>query len=164
MTIDSVLRSDESGVVLSALYQLPITSYHLPSSPTGMELSCRELVEKTRSETGGEKSKGDGVQPFLIESVYFSNKIRAGGSLSALHPPNLIIAKYRKKQLDYSLVCGYIYNMKDRPREKDRMIHVRFTEEERRRLKAYCALCGVSMQEYIRLTVLKNLRKKRGGG
>ena len=53
--------------------------------------------------------------------------------------------------------------MKDRPREKDRMIHVRFTEEERRRLKAHCALSGISMQEYIRLAVLKNLGKKRGG-
>lgn len=61
------------------------------------------------------------------------------------------------------MICGYIYNMKDRPREKDRMIHVRFAEEERRRLKAHCALNGVSMQEYIREIVLKKLSRAKGG-
>ena len=49
--------------------------------------------------------------------------------------------------------------MKDRNREKNSMIHVRFTEDERRKLKAICALKGISMQEYIRGLVHKALKR-----
>jgi predicted DNA binding CopG/RHH family protein len=66
-------------------------------------------------------------------------------------------------RLDSVVDCGYIPNMEDRRRSKDSMVHVRFTEEERRQLKAHCALQGMSMQEYIRAVVLKKLvrQKKR---
>ena len=50
--------------------------------------------------------------------------------------------------------------MKDRDREKDSMVHVRFTEGERRQIKAMCALQGVSMQEYIRALILKDIKRK----
>jgi hypothetical protein len=149
--------------MFSVSYQLPITSYQLPSSPIATKLSRKQLAEETELEYGGEKSTGGGIQPFLVESVYFSNKSRVGRALSVLHPPYLKAAKYHNKLLGLGLICGYIYNMKDRPREKDRMIHVRFTEEERRRLKAHCAKRGISMQEYIRLAVLKGLQRKKGG-
>ncbi len=39
------------------------------------------------------------------------------------------------------------------------MLHIRFTESERRRIKAHCALQGVSMQEYVRALVLGRLAK-----
>jgi len=42
------------------------------------------------------------------------------------------------------------------------MVHVRFTETERRKMKAICALRGTSMQEYIRALVLKGLEKQKG--
>ena len=51
--------------------------------------------------------------------------------------------------------------MKDRNKDKDRMVHIRFTEEERRKLKANCALKGISMQEYIRELVQKALKRGR---
>ena len=53
--------------------------------------------------------------------------------------------------------------MKDRNREKNSMIHVRFTEDERRKLKAICALKGVSMQEYVRELVQKALKRLERG-
>jgi predicted DNA binding CopG/RHH family protein len=53
-------------------------------------------------------------------------------------------------------------NMKDRAREKNSMIHVRFTEPERRKIKAICALEGFQMQEYIRVLVLKDLKRRKG--
>lgn len=65
------------------------------------------------------------------------------------------------KSLDTQHHCGYIHNMKDRNREKNSMVHVRFTENERRKLKAICALKGVSMQEYIRELVQKALKRGR---
>lgn len=43
---------------------------------------------------------------------------------------------------------------------KNSMVHIRFTEAERRKLKAISALEGVSMQEYIRQHVLKRLEKR----
>ena len=51
--------------------------------------------------------------------------------------------------------------MQDRHREKDSMIHVRFTEAEQRRIKAACALKGISMQEYIRGLVVADLAKRK---
>ena len=63
------------------------------------------------------------------------------------------------KPVDLELDSGYIYNMADRNREKDSMIHVRFTEEERRKLKAICAMKGISMQEYLRELVLNALKR-----
>ena len=51
--------------------------------------------------------------------------------------------------------------MEDRHREKNSMVHVRLTEVERRRMKALCALEGMSMQEYIRTLVLEDLKRKR---
>ncbi len=47
-------------------------------------------------------------------------------------------------------------------KEMDSMVHVRFTEPERRKMKAICALDGISMQEYIRALILKDLQKKKG--
>jgi len=52
--------------------------------------------------------------------------------------------------------------MPDRWRKTDRMLLIRFTEEERREIKAHCALQGLSMQEYIRALVMKDLAKKKG--
>jgi len=43
------------------------------------------------------------------------------------------------------------------------MVHIRFTETERREMKSICALEGKSMQEYVRELVLKDLAKKKGG-
>lgn len=54
-----------------------------------------------------------------------------------------------------------MYNMKDRDRKKDSMVHVRFTEPERRKMKAICALQGITMQEYIRALVLADLEMKK---
>jgi len=53
--------------------------------------------------------------------------------------------------------------MKDRKREKGSMVHIRFTEAERRKLKAICALKGFSMQEYIRDIILNEMRKWEKG-
>ena len=39
------------------------------------------------------------------------------------------------------------------------MVHIRFTEAERRKLKALCALKGLSMQEYIRDIILLEMNK-----
>ncbi len=41
------------------------------------------------------------------------------------------------------------------------MVHVRFTEPERRKMKAICALQGITMQEYIRALVLTDLEVKK---
>jgi len=41
------------------------------------------------------------------------------------------------------------------------MVHVRFTEPERRKMKAICALQGITMQEYIRALVLADLEMKK---
>ena len=49
--------------------------------------------------------------------------------------------------------------MRDRNRLKNSMVHIRFTDAERRRLKAVSALEGASMQEYIRQLVIKRLEK-----
>jgi len=49
--------------------------------------------------------------------------------------------------------------MKDRKRVKGSMVHIRFTEAERRKLKALCALKGLSMQEYIRDIILLEMNK-----
>ncbi len=65
------------------------------------------------------------------------------------------------KLLDKNICSCYIYIMKDRNKDKDRMVHIRFTEEERRKLKANCALKGISMQEYIRELVQKALKRGR---
>ena len=42
------------------------------------------------------------------------------------------------------------------------MVHIRFTEPERRKMKAVCALEGISMQEYIRALVLQDLKRRKG--
>lgn len=44
----------------------------------------------------------------------------------------------------------------------DSMVHVRFTEAERRKIKAICALEGFQMQEYIRALVLQDLKRRKG--
>ena len=49
--------------------------------------------------------------------------------------------------------------MKDRNEDKDRMVHIRLTEVERRRLKSICAIKGVSMQEHIHELILKSLKR-----
>lgn len=41
------------------------------------------------------------------------------------------------------------------------MVHIRFTEPERRKMKAICALQGLNMQEYIRALVLADLATKK---
>ena len=90
-----------------------------------------------------------------------------GAESSGPAPPNplkneqSINSVCQEKSLDTQHQCGYIHNMKDRNREKNSMVHVRFTENERRELKAICALKGVSMQEYIRELVQKALKRGR---
>ena len=54
--------------------------------------------------------------------------------------------------------------MKDGNRNKDSMVHVRFTEDERRKLKAHCALEGITMQEFIRAASLEILAKTKRKG
>jgi predicted DNA binding CopG/RHH family protein len=52
--------------------------------------------------------------------------------------------------------------MRNGRNEKESMIHVRFTEDERRKLKAKCALLGITMQEYIRDVVLRCMASEAG--
>jgi hypothetical protein len=80
------------------------------------------------------------------------------------YPQNLMGRAYWKLGLDFIVSCGYVYNMQDRKRQKNSMVHVRFTEKERRILKAHCALEGITMQEYIRAVVLKKLPDMGKGG
>lgn len=51
--------------------------------------------------------------------------------------------------------------MKDKRRIANKMVHVRFTDLERRKLKAFCAIQGMSMQELIRKIVSEHIAKKR---
>ncbi|MFH1372506.1 MAG: hypothetical protein ABII79_01745 [bacterium] len=53
--------------------------------------------------------------------------------------------------------------MRNKKGDIDHGLLVRFTEDERRKLKAHCALQGVSMQEYVRMLVLQDLEKQRKG-
>ena len=98
-----------------------------------------------------------------------SQNTNVGVESSSPAPPNPSKNKHsinsvcQDKSLDTRHHCGYIYNMKDRNREKNSMIHVRFTEDERRKLKAICALKGVSMQEYVRELVQKALKRLKRG-
>ena len=52
--------------------------------------------------------------------------------------------------------------MADKEQVMDSMVHVRFTEAERRKIKAICALEGFQMQEYIRALVLQDLKRRKG--
>ena len=145
------------------LYQLPITFYQLPSFPISFLLSGKELLAFREVEVGVVKSRGSGDLPFLIDSVYLQS--RSGPErMFGPAPPNSRAPRESQKRLDTPVGCGYICDMTDRSREKDSMVHVRFTEEERRELKAKCAIRGLSMQEYIRELVLKGLSRldKRG--
>jgi len=51
--------------------------------------------------------------------------------------------------------------MKDRKRNLTKMVHIRFTDDERKQLKAISALDGKSIQEYVRDLVIKDIDKKR---
>ena len=144
-------------------YQLPVTFYQLPSDPIGIELAEKDLFDFSRTKTGGLKSVGDGMQPSLIDSICYPIKDGIGAPASIPYPPNLLARQISEKRLDSPLGSGYICIMRDRNREKDSMVHVRFTEDERRQLKAHCALLGMSMQEYIRAATLKGLARKKGG-
>lgn len=77
------------GGKLSVPYQLPITSYQLPSYPLANSLFSKQLDEVIRSRVRGDRRVGGGSQPLLFGTVYFPIKDRAGSILSALHPPYL---------------------------------------------------------------------------
>jgi len=82
---------------------------------------------------------------------------------SRSNPPKApLLARYLTKKLDIDSDGGYINNMKDKARQKNSMVHTRFTEPERRKIKAICALEGVQMQEYIRALVLQDLKRRKG--
>jgi len=51
--------------------------------------------------------------------------------------------------------------MKDRKRNLNKMVHIRFTDDERKQLKAISALKGKSIQEYVHTLVIKDIEKKR---
>jgi hypothetical protein len=65
-------------------------------------------------------------------------------------------------QLTFRLNQCYIHNMVHKRQELNSMVHVRFTEPERRLMKAICALDGIQMQEYIRALVLQDLKRRKG--
>lgn len=161
MTFESDSIVMELRDELSVPYQLPITSYQLPSYPLAKSLFSKQLVGKMNFRNRSEKTRVAANGCFL-EPQSISQARTGLGVRSRPCTPFLKSTDNRQKRVDIGRYCGYIYNMKDRPREKDRMIHVRFTEEERRRLKAHCALSGISMQEYIRTVVLKTLCSKKG--
>ena len=63
-----------------------------------------------------------------------------GGSVARRSSDCEFCVGFYEKRVEKRTVCGYIPNVKDRAREKNSMVHVRFPEPERRKMKAICAL------------------------
>jgi len=146
------------NLLLLTFYQLPNTIYQLPTYPIYNPLLFKKL-DYNRNQNiiaifGVNKSYS------AVYWLFQSNisQLRGLLKLSPATPKKIIVIKIR---LDKQNPCGYIYNMKDRNRELNKMVHIRFTDDERKQLKAISALDGKSIQEYVRALVLKNIDKKR---
>lgn len=149
--------------LLVTLYLLPNTSYQLPSSPVGIPLLTKDLRDIVLSKEDSIESGNDGRVMPSLDLFYLTLNQVGDGALKPcpLFPCFVFQPKLSSKiNLDKPLFCGYIYNMTDRTRETNSMVHVRFTEPERRKMKAICALEGISMQEYIRQIVIEDIKKK----
>ena len=146
------------------IHQLPNTIYQLPTSPHNYCLLYNELGGESRTKSRADKWLDGGVD-FAASWLFQSNIQPTAGPDHLARPrsnPKKVwpLTRYLIKRLENEVVCGYTSIMPDRWRKTDRMLLVRFTEAERRRLKANTALEGLSMQQYIRALVLKDLEKQ----
>lgn len=140
----------------STFYQLPNTNYQLPTFPICIPLPGNELNDFSEKK----KFRISGLMNRFYRFVgsLQSNNSQHRGVLIVRPDPHFYSLLYYLTQY---YICGYICTMKDRKRELTKMVHIRFTEDERKQLKAISALEGKSIQEYVRALVIKDIDKKR---